>query len=147
MFNKEILKLYFICGTTTCNNKNLIEVNPLVLAYMGDTIFETYIREQNINKGICKIKDLAKETLKYVNAKSQASFIKIIIDNNILKEDELDIVKRARNTKSNHKPKSCDVLTYKYATALESLLGYLYYKDKNRLEFILNYIYNIKVSI
>jgi ribonuclease III len=132
---------------TLLSNKNLIEVNPLVLAYMGDTIFETYIREQNINKGICKIKDLAKETLKYVNAKSQASFIKIIIDNNILKEDELDIVKRARNTKSNHKPKSCDVLTYKYATALESLLGYLYYKDKNRLEFILNYIYNIKVSI
>ena len=132
---------------TLLSNKNLIEVNPLVLAYMGDTIFETYIRERNINKGICKIKDLAKETLKYVNAKSQASFIKIIIDNNILKEDELDIVKRARNTKSNHKPKSCDVLTYKYATALESLLGYLYYKDKNRLEFILNYIYNIKVSI
>ena len=132
---------------TLLSNKNLIEVNPLVLAYMGDTIFETYIREQNINKGICKIKDLAKETLKYVNAKSQASFIKIIIDNNILKEDKLDIVKRARNTKSNHKPKSCDVLTYKYATALESLLGYLYYKDKNRLEFILNYIYNIKVSI
>ena len=132
---------------TLLSNKNLIEVNPLVLAYMGDTIFENYIREQNINKGICKIKDLAKETLKYVNAKSQASFIKIIIDNNILKEDELDIVKRARNTKSNHKPKSCDVLTYKYATALESLLGYLYYKDKNRLEFILNYIYNIKVSI
>ncbi len=132
---------------TLLSNKNLIEVNPLVLAYMGDTIFETYIREQNINKGICKIKDLAKETLKYVNAKSQASFIKIIIDNDILKEDELDIVKRARNTKSNHKPKSCDVLTYKYATALESLLGYLYYKDKNRLEFILNYIYNIKVSI
>lgn len=132
---------------TLLSNKNLIEVNPLVLAYIGDTIFETYIREQNINKGICKIKDLAKETLKYVNAKSQASFIKIIIDNDILKEDELDIVKRARNTKSNHKPKSCDVLTYKYATALESLLGYLYYKDKNRLEFILNYIYNIKVSI
>ena len=125
---------------TLLSNKNLIEVNPLVLAYMGDTIFETYIREQNINKGICKIKDLAKETLKYVNAKSQASFIKIIIDNNILKEDELDIVKRARNTKSNHKPKSCDVLTYKYATALESLVGYLYYTDKNRLEFILNYI-------
>lgn len=132
---------------TLLSNKNLIEVNPLVLAYMGDTIFETYIREQNINKGICKIKDLAKETLKYVNARSQASFIKIIINNNLLKEDELDIVKRARNTKSNHKPKSCDVLTYKYATALESLLGYLYYKDKNRLEFILNYIYNIKVSI
>lgn len=132
---------------TLLSNKNLIEVNPLVLAYMGDTIFETYIREQNINKGICKIKNLAKETLKYVNAKSQASFIKIIIDNNILKEDELDIVKRARNSKSNHKPKSCDVLTYKYATALESLLGYLYYKDKNRLEVILNYIYNIKVSI
>ena len=131
---------------TLLNNRNLVEVNPLVLAYIGDSLFETFIREQNINKGICKIKDLAKETLKYVNAKSQASFIKIIIDNNILKEDEIDIVKRARNTKSNHKPKSCDILTYKYATALESLLGYLYYKDKERLNYILNYIY-LKISI
>ena len=70
----------------------------------------------------------------------------IILDNNLLKEDEIDIVKRARNTKSNHKPKSCDILTYKYATALESLLGYLYYKDKERLNYILNYIY-LKISI
>ena len=131
---------------TLLSNKNLIEVNPLVLAYMGDTIFETYIREQNINKGICKIKDLSKETLKYVNAKSQSYFLNIILDNNLLKEDEIDIVKRARNTKSNHKPKSCDILTYKYATALESLLGYLYYKDKERLNYILNYIY-LKISI
>jgi len=72
--------------------------------------------------------------------------LNIILDNNLLKEDEIDIVKRARNTKSNHKPKSCDILTYKYATALESLLGYLYYKDKERLNYILNYIY-LKISI
>lgn len=131
---------------TLLNNRNLIEVNPLVLAYIGDSLFETFIREQNINKGICKIKDLSKETLKYVNAKSQSYFLNIILDNNLLKEDEIDIVKRARNTKSNHKPKSCDILTYKYATALESLLGYLYYKDKERLNYILNYIY-LKISI
>ena len=131
---------------TLLNNRNLVEVNPLVLAYIGDSLFETFIREQNINKGICKIKDLSKETLKYVNAKSQSYFLNIILDNNLLKEDEIDIVKRARNTKSNHKPKSCDILTYKYATALESLLGYLYYKDKERLNSILNYIY-LKISI
>jgi ribonuclease III len=131
---------------TLLNNRNLVEVNPLVLAYIGDSLFETFIREQNINKGICKIKDLSKETLKYVNAKSQSYFLNIILDNNLLKEDEIDIVKRARNTKSNHKPKSCDILTYKYATALESLLGYLYYKDKERLNYILNYIY-LKISI
>jgi len=131
---------------TLLNNRNLVEVNPLVLAYIGDSLFENFIREQNINKGICKIKDLSKETLKYVNAKSQSYFLNIILDNNLLKEDEIDIVKRARNTKSNHKPKSCDILTYKYATALESLLGYLYYKDKERLNYILNYIY-LKISI
>lgn len=129
------------------NNKNLLEVNPLVLAYIGDTIFESFIREQNVNKGLCKIKDLAKETLKYVNAKSQAYFLKEIIDNEMLTEEEIDIVKRARNSKSNHKPKSCDVVTYKHATALESLIGYLYFKDKNRLNYILNYIYDIKISI
>ena len=131
---------------TLLNNRNLVEVKPLVLAYIGDSLFENFIREQNINKGICKIKDLSKETLKYVNAKSQSYFLNIILDNNLLKEDEIDIVKRARNTKSNHKPKSCDILTYKYATALESLLGYLYYKDKERLNYILNYIY-LKISI
>ena len=132
---------------TLLNNKNLLEVNPLVLAYIGDTIFESFIREQNVNKGLCKIKDLAKETLKYVNAKSQAYFLKEIIDNKMLTEEEIDIVKRARNSKSNHKPKSCDVVTYKHATALESLIGYLYFKDKNRLNYILNYIYDIKISI
>ena len=131
---------------TLLNNKNLLEVNPLVLAYIGDTIFESFIREQNVNKGLCKIKDLAKETLKYVNAKSQAYFLKEIIDNEMLTEEEIDIVKRARNSKSNHKPKSC-VVTYKHATALESLIGYLYFKDKNRLNYILNYIYDIKISI
>jgi hypothetical protein len=132
---------------TLLNNKNLLEVNPLVLAYIGDSIFESFIREQNVNKGLCKIKDLAKETLKYVNAKSQAYFLKEIIDNEMLTEEEIDIVKRARNSKSNHKPKSCDVVTYKHATALESLIGYLYFKDKNRLNYILNYIYDIKISI
>ena len=131
---------------TLLNNRNLVEVNPLVLAYIGDSLFENFIREQNINKGICKIKDLSKETLKYVNAKSQSYFLNIILDNNLLKEDEIYVVNRARNTKSKHKPKSCDILTYKYATALESLLGYLYYKDKERLNYILNYIY-LKISI
>ena len=76
---------------TLLNNKNLLEVNPLVLAYIGDSIFESFIREQNVNKGLCKIKDLAKETLKYVNAKSQAYFLKEIIDNEMLTEEEIDL--------------------------------------------------------
>lgn len=131
---------------TLLDSKSLIEVNSLLLAYIGDSIFETFIREKNINKGICKIKDLAKETLKYVNAKSQAQFLKKILEDNLLSEEEINVVKRARNTKSGHKPKSCDILTYKYATALESLFGYLYFKDKERLNYIMNYIY-LKISI
>lgn len=66
-----------------------------------------------------------------------------MIDNNFLNEEEINIVKCARNHKNNHKPKNCDIITYKYATGFEALIGYLYYKnDNNRIEKIINYILN-----
>ena len=120
---------------------NLLEVNVLVLAYMGDTVYEDYIRKYLINKGIGNVNDLQTEALKYVSAINQAKFLTEMIDNNYLSEKELDIVKRARNYKTTSHPKSCDIITYKYATGLEALIGYLYLdNDIERVNEIMNFI-------
>lgn len=115
--------------------------NTLVLAYIGDAIYEVYIREYLVQKGICKVKDLQKESIKYVSAPSQAKFLKNMLNDGFFTEDEIDIIKNARNHKNHHKPKNTDIVTYKYATALEALIGYLYYKcNIKRIEEIIDYI-------
>ena len=120
---------------------NLLEVNVLVLAYIGDTVYEGYVREYLINKGIGNVNDLQTESLKYVSAVSQAKYIQELIDNDMLSESELDIVKRARNYKTTSHPKSCDIVTYKYATGLETLIGYLYLdNNKERIDEIMSFI-------
>ena len=120
---------------------NLLEVNVLVLAYMGDTVYEDYIRKYLINKGIGNVNGLQTESLKYVSAKSQAKYLTEMMNNNMLSEKELDIVKRARNYKTTSHPKSCDIITYKYATGLEALIGYLYLDGNiERVNEIMNFI-------
>lgn len=120
---------------------NLLEVNVLVLAYMGDTVYEDYIRKYLIDKGIGNVNDLQTEALKYVSAINQAKFLTEMIDKNYLLEKELDIVKRARNYKTTSHPKSCDIITYKYATGLEALIGYLYLDGNiERVNEIMNFI-------
>lgn len=115
--------------------------NMLVLAYLGDSIYETYIRKYLIDKGICKVKELQAESIKYVSAKGQASYLKEMMDNNFFSEEELNIIMCARNHKNNHKPKNCDIITYKYATGFEALIGYLYFEEQtNRIEEIIDYI-------
>ena len=130
-----------MCYNEVGDFMNLLEVNVLVLAYMGDTVYEDYIRKYLINKGIGNVNDLQTESLKYVSAKSQAKFLTEMIDNNVLSESELDIVKRARNYKTTSHPKSCDIITYKYATGLEALIGYLYLDGNiERVNEIMNFI-------
>lgn len=112
----------------------------LQLAFLGDAVYELYIRKYLLEKTNNKIKELKEESLKYVTAKRQSYFLNELINNNLLINEELDIVKRGRNTKTHSKPKNCDVLTYKYATAFEVLVGYLYLNNKDRLNEILNII-------
>lgn len=116
--------------------------NLLVLAYLGDAIYELMVRDYLANLGICKIKDLKEKSLKFVSATSQSDILFAI--ENKLTTQELDIVRRGRNVKTNSKPKYCDIITYKHATSLEVLFGYLY-KSKNyeRLEEIFNYIVSV----
>src|SRR5574344_1056395 len=118
-----------------------LNLNPLLLAYLGDTYFELYIRNYLIDKNILKINELQKNKVSYVNAISQAKQLEKLIDNNKLTADEMDIVMRARNHKVNHKPKNTDIITYKHATAFEALLGYLYVKENlKRLNEIIEYV-------
>ena len=116
------------------------EIPSLALAYLGDAVYEIYIREYLLSKGICHVNELQKEATNFVSAKNQTKFLNMLVDNNILSEEELNIVTRARNQKSNHKPKNTDIITYKYATGFEALIGYLYINDKDRLESIINII-------
>jgi ribonuclease-3 family protein len=110
------------------NNK---DINVLALAYLGDSVYEIYIRNFLISKGLEKVKLLQEEAVKYVSAKSQAAFLTKMIENNFLTEEELSIVYRARNHKGSRHPKHTDIITYKYSTGFEALIGYLYLENKN----------------
>ena len=112
--------------------------NVLVLAYLVDAIYELYVRDYLVNKGISKIKNLHKEAINYVSATNQAKFLKLALENNFFNQEEIDIIYRARNHKEAHKPKSTDIITYKYATGLEALIGFLYLdKRQKRIEEIM----------
>lgn len=116
-------------------------INSLALAYLGDSIYEIYVRKYLIDKGILKVNELQKEAVKYVSANSQAMFLRKMIDNNFLTNQELQIVLTARNHKNNHKPRNCDIITYKYATGLEALIGYLHLNnERGRIDEIMAYI-------
>ena len=116
-------------------------INSLVLAYLGDALYEEKIREHLIGKGINKVNDLQKAAVNYVSAKKQAFYLQKMMDEGFLSDDELMIVKRARNYKTTSHPKNCDIITYKYATGLEALIGYLELEGlESRIKEIMNYI-------
>ena len=116
-------------------------INVITLAYIGDAVYEVYVREYLIRNGIAKVEELQKEAVKYVSAKSQCKILNYLIDNNILTDIELEIVKRGRNYKRTSHPKNTDIITYKMSSGFEAMIGYLYLNnDKDRLNEIINYI-------
>lgn len=124
---------------------NYNTLNVLSLAYIGDAIYEVYIRKHLIQKGIVKVVQLQKEAVNYVSAKNQAYFLKNMIDNNIFTENEMQIIIRARNHKGNRHPKNTDIITYKHSTGLEAIIGYLYLNNNiERINYIMNYILEVK---
>ena len=115
-------------------------MNNLVLAYLGDAVYELFIREYLINKGICKVNDLQIESLKYVSAKSQSNHLDRLINSNFLTDEEIEIVKRGRNM-SSHKSKTTDIITYKRSTGLECLIGSLRINNNDqRIKEIMDFI-------
>ena len=111
-------------------------LSPLTWAYVGDCVYELYIRTNLVNRTNLKPHKLHIETIKYVKAKSQAELLKRLQDE--LKEEEKEIVRRGRNAENHHLPKNSNVIEYSYATAFEALIGYLYLtKQEERLNEIL----------
>lgn len=114
--------------------KNL---NPIVLAFVGDAVYSLFVRERLIFSSDQKTGELNKLAVSEVCAKSQAEFMKEIID--ILTEDELAIFKRGRNAKKTTRAKNASIAEYNTSTGFEALLGYLYLiGDYDRLNLILN---------
>jgi ribonuclease III family protein len=114
------------------------QLNSLALAYVGDAIYEVYVRRHLIQSGKVKPNQLHREGTAYVSAKAQCKVLFRVIDEKILTEEEQAVVMRGRNAKSGTVPKNTDVQTYHYSTAFEALMGYLYLSGrKDRLEEII----------
>ncbi len=108
----------------------------LVLAYLGDAVYELLVRAHLVSTGITRVDRLHAETVKYVHAAAQAKTLRALEGS--LSEEESAVVRRGRNAKSPHTPRSAGVIEYRHSTALESLVGYLYLKgDAARLNHIL----------
>lgn len=117
--------------------KRVNELSPLTWAYVGDAVYELYIREKLVENTKLKPHKLHIEAIKHVKASAQAETLKKIEE--YLTEEEKEIVRRTRNTKNHHLPKNADVNEYMYATAFEGLIGYLYLTRKEeRLKQILS---------
>lgn len=119
--------------------KDETEINmmsPLTWAYVGDSVYEVYIRtflSENTNLNTNKMHI---ESIKYVKAESQTKILRDIEEN--LTEEEIKIVKRGRNTQNHHLPKHSSVEEYSYSTGFEALIGYLFLTKKDeRLKQIL----------
>ena len=104
-------------------------MSPLTWAYIGDAVYELFIRNKLINETNLKPHKLHIEAIKYVKAKSQAKKLNEIYET--LTDEEKDVVRRGRNTQNHHLPKNSNVQEYMYATAFEALIGYLYLTKQN----------------
>ncbi len=114
------------------------QVNSLALAYIGDAIYEVYVRHHLLSKGNVRPNQLHKLATKYVSAKAQATVLHELSKMEFFSEEEMAIIRRGRNAKSGTVPKNTDVQTYRYSTAFEALIGYLHLeKNADRLAEII----------
>lgn len=125
-----------MCGDFDIKPLEVMNLQPLVLAYIGDAIYEAYVRTMLVVRKKTSVNMLHKMSVKYVKAKAQSDILKRIMDK--LTPEEQAIVKRGRNAKSATVPKHAEVTDYRYSTGYEALIGYLYLiKQGDRLMEIL----------
>lgn len=120
------------------------QLNSLALAYMGDAVYDVFIRGHLLESGKTRPNKLHLEATRYVSAKAQAASLKKLMESGFLSESEQEIARRGRNAKSGTIPKNTDVQTYRHSTALEALIGWLYLADEQeRLEELIEQIIGI----
>jgi len=103
---------------------NADQLPATVLAYIGDAVYELAVRHYLVTRGIASVNQLHREAIKYVRADNQARVMHALKDK--LTEKEAAVARRGRNARSGHPPRGSDVISYRYSTGLESLVGYLY---------------------
>jgi len=114
------------------------EYSPLALAYIGDGVYEMFIRTYVLNKGNAPVNKLHKASRELVRAGTQAKIYHIIEPE--LSEQEKDVLRRGRNAKSISTPKNADMIEYRHATGLEALIGYLYLQGNiERISELINF--------
>ena len=118
--------------------EDVLQYSSLVLAYMGDAVYEKYIREYVIKQGHYNNGMLHKKAIKYVSAKGQCDILNRIEEK--LTDEEKDVVRRGRNSNPHSSAKNANIVEYKYATGFEALIGYLYLSEQNeRLAEVLSW--------
>jgi len=119
-------------------------LNPLVLAYIGDSVYDTFVRTLLVSGGHGQVAKLHKMSIEFVKAKAQADILERITE--MLTSEEQDIVRRGRNTKSSTIPKNADISDYRYATGFEALIGFLYLTGQiSRLMEVIGMIIEVKM--
>lgn len=120
--------------------RDYTQLNGLALAYVGDAIYEIYIRDYLVEQGQTKPNTLHRMATHYVSAKAQAFLIQAMQEEQLLSENEELMYKRGRNAKSHTSAKNADITTYRIATGFESLMGYLHLtKQTERLEELIQW--------
>ncbi len=115
-------------------------LSGLTLAYVGDAIYEIYIRDFLIRSGQTKPNQMHRMATHYVSAKAQHYLIEEMLNENILTENEIVIYKRGRNAKSHTSAKNTSIFVYRASTGFEALMGYLHLTDqKERLEELIKW--------
>ena len=118
------------------DQKEINALNTTTLAFLGDAVYEVYVRRHVMQKNPQNTDDLHRRAVGFVRAEAQGAFIKKAAarsseeDGFLLTPEELSLVKRARNRRSATKPKNADPVVYKWATAFEALIGYLYLTEQ-----------------
>lgn len=119
---------------------NVKQMKSLALAYMGDSVYELYVRHHLLEKGEIKPQHLHQAAIQFVSAVSQAGVVMKWQEENLLTEEEEGVLRRGRNAKSGSVPKNTNVQTYRYSTAFEAVLGFLYLSEQTeRLESLIQH--------
>lgn len=118
------------------------QMNGLDLAYLGDAVYELYVRQRLLALGITRPQKLQRRAKRYVSAKAHAAIVAAMEADQILEADEVLYFKRGRNANSHTKAKNTDVVTYRISTGFEALIGYLYAsQQEERLETIITWVF------
>lgn len=113
-----------------------MELNGITLAYLGDSIYEYYVRKHLIDIGIRHVNRLHHTATNYTRAISQSLVMNKLIEENYLSEAEIRAFKLGRNSNARQAKKTCSVIEYKMATGFEALIAYLDNDRKRQLEVI-----------